>query len=894
MFDLEAAIKKWRTGLAGSLTLDDGYKTELEAHLRDKIADLIGQGSNPEQAFREAVAAMGGTEKIDAEFFKATTTKRHGRPSWQPPRFMPALLWNYVKIALRKTRRQKGYSFINIAGLALGMAACLLIISYIHHELSFDRFHRDADRIFRVTIDAVLGGNPINAPRSPAPLAPYLAAKYPEVRSAARILQWSVLPVRHADKEAVPANVVFGEPSVFDVFTFPLVRGDARTALARPYTAILSESAAALTFGTENPVGKFLKVDEKYDFEITGVMRDIPQNSHLQFDLLCSLETYFSWSPAMRDLWFGNFKSYTYLRLTRPEARKPLEAKLPAVVEEKMGKALKALKANFRFRLQPLTDIHLRSKMQWEYGPNGDILYVYIFAAIAVFILAIACMNFINLATARATRRGREVGLRKVVGARRGDLIGQFLGESIITSLASLLVAWILVRLALPLFKSLSGIELTFGLRELAWLVPVVVGLVLVCGIAAGSYPAFYLSSFQPVKTLKPGWQGGSGNARFRRLLVVSQFVFSIAMIIGTRTIADQIRYMKNKDLGFQKDQVLAIQPAGGKDSPAPERVKAQLKSIPGVADVAAAEFVPGQDQSSQSIDIVIPEGYAGNSNLLFRRLFADADFVRTMGMTIVRGRDFSRDFPSDAGNAILLNEEAARKTGWADPIGKTIKILADPKGDRYETRTVVGVVKDFHFSSLRDVIEPIWISNELDGESFYLVKFRTKDVARLLADLKNSWRALVPGGRFDYFFVDESFAAQYRSEERLNRIFSSFSLLAVAIACLGLFGLASYLAEQRKKEIGVRKVLGSSVGQVIGLLSREFLKLVGLAALIAWPIAYFAMSTWLRGFAYRTGLSLWTFLGSAAAALSIAFVAVGYQAYRAGSANPMDSLKYE
>ena len=892
MFDLETAVRKWKRELSGSPTLEDGYQAELEAHLRDKINDLVEHGANPEQAFREAVAALGANEKIDAEFFKAHTIKRHGRPASQPPRFMPALFWNYLKIALRKIKRQKGYSFINIAGLGLGMASCLLIVFYIHHELSFDRFHRDADRIFRITTDAVLGDNPINAPRSPSPLAPYLILKYPEVLGAARIVQWSSFPVRFADKEFAPSNIAFADPALFDVLTFPLLRGDAKTALGRPYTVVLTERLARMYFGTENPVGKFLKVNDRYDFEVTGVMKDVPPNSHLKFDLLCSLETYFSWSPGVRNLWFGNFIYFTYLRLNRPEAQKALEAKLPSLVEEKMGSALKAIKGKFRFQLQPLAEIHLRSHLQWEYGPNGDILYIRIFAAVAVVILIIACINFMNLATARSARRAREVGVRKVVGAGRSDLIGQFLGESISTSLLALMAALVLVKLALPLFKSISGIELAPGSGQAAWLVPVLFGLVLFSGLAAGSYPAFYLSSFRPVKVLKGGGKIGSGNTRFRRILVVGQFVLSIAMIIGTRTIADQIRYMKNKDLGFQKNQVLAIHAAGGKTPPSPDQVTSELKEIPGVADAAAAGFVPGQDRSDQSIDIVVPEGSPGNSNLLFRRFNADADFVRTMGMKIVKGRDFSRDISSDAENAILLNEEAVRKIGWVDPIGHTLRILL---GDsQYETKTVVGVVGDFHFSSLRDTIEPIYIANKLVRSNFFVVKIGTENIDRLLLKLKQAWKTISPGGSFDYFFLDERFDAQYRTEERLNKIFSSFSLLAIAIACLGLFGLASFLAEQKKKEIGIRKVLGASRRDAVGLLSREFLKLVSLAALIAWPIAYFAVNGWLRGFAYRTNISPLTFLGAGLAALAVAFLTVSYQAVRAASANPADSLKYE
>lgn len=892
MFDLESAIRSWRRGLAASPTLEEGYQAELEEHLRDKIEDLVAQGMEPEAAFGEAAAALGRRDKIDAEFFKAHTPRRHGRPSWQAPRFMPALLWNYWKTAVRKARRQMAYSFINIAGLALGMAACLLIAFYIRQELGYDRFHRDADRIVRVTIDAVLGGNPINAPRSPAPLAAHLASSYPEVRASARIVQWDSLPVRLGDRELGPAEMAFADPALFDVFTFPLALGEAPSALSRPYTLVLTKPAAELYFGTDNPVGRFLKIDGRLDFEVTGVLQDIPRNSHLPFDMLCSLETYFSMNPGVRDLWFGNFKYFTYLRLRRPEDRGLLEAKLPGLVEDKMGRALKSLKSVFRFRLQPLTSIHLRSHLQWEYADNGSILYVYLFGAVAVVILAIACINFINLTTARSARRAKEVGLRKVVGASRLDLIGQFLGESIGTSAMALCLALVAAQASLPLVKALTGFDLSAGARLGIWLVPPLLGLALFCGLAAGGYPAFYLSSFQPGQVLKTGSQAGPGSPRFRRILVVGQFTLSVAMMIGTQTIGDQIRYMKSRDLGFRKDQVLVVIPAGGNDRPSPERVKAALREIPGVVSAAVAAFVPGQDQGEQSIDVVVPEGAARSANLLLRRFNADPDFVRTLGMTIVKGRDVSERIPSDAGQAVLLNEEAVRQTGWADPIGKTIRVYGG--NDQYETKTVVGVVKDFHYSSLRDAIEPAYITGALGGAGLFVVKLKTDSVARLLADLKDAWRAAFPGGRFDYVFVDEGFRTAYRQEERLNSIFTSFSLLAVAIACLGLFGLASYMAEQRRKEIGIRKVLGASVGSVVGLFAGEYLKLVGLAALIAWPIAFFAMSTWLRGFAYRTGIRPETFLGSAAAALAIAFLTVAYQARRAALADPAASLKCE
>ena len=798
-----------------------------------------------------------------------------------------AMFKNYLKTALRNLRKQKGYSFLNISGLALGMACSILIIFYIHHELSYDRFHAGADRIYRVTMQGMLNGEPLNVAVAPTPLAPSLMSGYPEIVGAARIRKRDTTSVAFADKEFIETGIVYADPAFLEVFTFPLIRGDVKTALERPYTVVLTERTARKYFGRDDPLGKFLKFNNRADFAVTGVIKDIPQNSHLKFDMVCSMETSFVMDPGLRENWFSDISGHTYVRLGRPEQKKPLEAKLPALMEEKMGRALKAFKGSVQFHLQPLADIHLRSKLQWEYGANGDILYIYIFAAIAVVILTIACMNFMNLATARSARRAREVGMRKVVGACRRDLIWQFLGESTSTSLLALMVALVFVKLALPLFQSISGIELTIGAGELAWLIPAFFGLVLVVGFAAGSYPTIYLSAIRPVKVLKGGVEAGPESARFRRILVVGQFVLSIAMIIGTRVIADQIRYMKSKDIGFQKDQVLAIRTSDDKILQTLDQVKARLKEVPGVLEVSATSRVPGQGQSTNA---VIPEG--SGTGTIYRYINADADYLRTMGMTVVKGRDFSKDILSDAHDAILINETTVRKLGWDDPVGKTIKIALS--FNKYQPKTVVGVVKDFNFTSLRNSIEPLLINNELRELEVLAVKLKAADAGQVITELKKAWKTISPGKLFDYFFVDELFDAQFRSEERLNRIFSSFSLLAIAIACLGLFGLASFLAEKMKKEIGIRRVLGASIGQVVGLLSREFLLLVGLAALIAWPVAYFATNVWLRGFAYRTSLHPWTFIGSGLGALAIALLTVSVQAVRAASANPVDSLKNE
>jgi len=888
MFDIEKAVREWRRGLRKLESFEDGFVAELESHLRDEFDRQKEKGSSDASAFAKAVSLVGRPESIAEEYYKTNAGPLAASPSWTKSRFSPALIGNYLKVALRTIRRHKGYSFINIAGLALGMACSILIIFYIQHELSYDRFHANADRIFRVAVDGMLGGQSINGAVTPNPLAPALSSRYPEVVAAARFYKRDAMSVKFADREFMESGIVYADPAIFDVFTFPMIRGNVKAALERSRTVVLTESTAKKYFGTEDPIGKFLKFNNQSDYAVTGVIRDVPQNSHLKLSLICSMETFFARNPVLRDNWFNEGNSYTYIRLDRPETRKPLEAKLADLMEEKFGKLLRAAKGRLQFRLQPLTAIHLHSHLQWEFGANSDILYIYIFAAIAAVILAIACVNFMNLATARSARRAREVGLRKVVGAGRRDLMGQFLGESTSTSLLALAVALVFVKLALPLFKSISGIELALGVGQLSWLIPVFFGLVLFVGLAAGIYPAVYLSAIRPVKALKGGPEAGSGNARFRRILVVGQFVLSIAMISGTRIIEDQIRFMKNRDLGFQKDQILAINTSDQTILKNLEQVKSRFKEIPGILEVSATSHVPGQTPNN---NIVTPEGLETAMKCCFIR--ADADYVRTMGMEIVKGRNFSKDMISDGKNAILINETAVRKLAWQDPIGKTMKVGgAGPL--QFSSKTVVGVVRDFNYSSLRNSIEPFYIDNDMSSLDVLAVKIKADQAGRIVGELKKAWKTISPDKLFDFFFVDELFDAQYRSEERLNTIFSSFSLMAIAIACLGLFGLASYMAERRKKEVGIRKVLGASIGEVVGLLSAQFLKLVGLAALIAWPIAYLGMSIWLRGFAYRTPISPWTFVFSGLAALAIAFLTVSYQAVRAASANPVDSLKYE
>jgi putative ABC transport system permease protein len=806
------------------------------------------------------------------------------------------LLWegsmfkNYLKTGWRNIKRQKGYSIINIAGLALGMACAILIVFYIHHELSFDRFHEKADRIFRVVIDATLKQNQVVVPAAQMAFGPTLAKDYPEVAAAVRVQSLSKTMVKYADRSFYETGLLYADASFFDVFTFPFVAGDPKTALARANTVVLTERIAKKYFGGKNPVGRFIRLNDEADFAVTGVIKDVPSHSHLQFDILVSFETRLSSNPQLGQDWM-NVNTPTYVLFRNRRGPEEIEPKLAALVEERLGSFLKSLGGKMSYSFQPLSRVHLFSRFTMDLAPNnGDIQYIYTFAAIALFIVGIACINFMNLATARSARRAREIGLRKVVGARRSALFAQFLGEATTHSLLSLMVGLVLVRLALPLFKSISGIDLRIGASQLAWLVPSFFGLALFVSLAAGSYPAVYLSALQPVDTLKGSWKAGPGSGRFRRVLVVVQFLIGISLIISTGVIRRQLDFMRSRNLGFSTDQILVTRIDDPSIFPEIEAVKARLREIPGVVSAAMTQAVPGQ-MTEANVQPFVPEGFSESEPLLFRQFSIDADFVPTLGLEIVQGRNFSKGISTDA-DAVIINEATVRKLGWADPVGKKIK--SPTLGTvSWREKTVIGVIRDFHFLGLREVIEPFLLDLGT-REDQLIIKLKTERLSTVIQELERVWKEIDPVRPLDFFFLDGFFDAQYRSEEKLSRLFSAFTGLAVAIACLGLFGLASFMAEQKAKEIAIHKILGASVRKILARLSLEFLKLVALATILAWPTAYFIMNAWLRNFAYRAALNLWTFLIAGGVALTIAFLSVAAQAFRAAVSDPVNSLRHE
>jgi len=799
-----------------------------------------------------------------------------------------AMLKNYLKIAFVNLRKHKAFSFINILGLAIGIACSILITAYVFHELSYDKFHKNADRIYRLRSDLKISGDHLNIPKSSPPMAEYLVQNYPEVLNAVRIRSLGRMPVRYRDNLYYEDRLFLADHSLFEIFTFPMIEGDLQTALKTAYSIIITEDMAKKYFGEEDPLGKVLSINNQWDFTVKGIVKNVPQNSHFTFNMLCSFETYAQENKSDMQNWLS-INNYTYILLREGYDYKQLEQKFPEMIEKHAGRLLKYVKGEMSLFLQPLTSIHLHSNLMQEISGNSNIAYVYIFSAIAVFILAIACINFMNLSTARSASRAQEVGMRKVLGADRGRIIRQFLSESMFFSLISLAVALLLVDLALPLFRSLSGVDLSINYIKTPWLIPGLIGLAVLVGLAAGSYPAFFLSAFRPARVMKGLFESGTAGSRFRSVLVIIQFSISVVLIVGTIIVSNQLHYMKNRRLGFQKEQIVVVPISDESTLDSVRPLKEDLRSHTGVLSVAASSHVPGE---TTYINPFVPEGFTLEEMQYMGELYVDHDFIPTIGIEMAAGRNFSADLQTDRNESCIINETAVNKFGWDNPIGKTVHELSRSK--QLNKKTVIGVVKDFHIESLHKQISPLFIGYTTHIFNSLSIRISSEKIPETIAFLRDKMSEWDPYRPFEYAFLDDSFDAQYRAEERLSSIFSYFSVLAIFIACLGLFGLASFTAERRTKEIGIRKVLGASVPGIVVLLSKEFTKWVLVANAIAWPVAYFFLSRWLQGFAYRMNITFLTFVFAGVISLAIALGTVSYQAFKAATSNPTDSLRYE
>jgi len=799
-----------------------------------------------------------------------------------------------VKTALRNIFRHKLYSFLNIIGLSIGIASCILIIFYVHNELSYDRFNVNADLIYRLCPTITTAERSMRLTTNAHPMAPMLKEDYPEIEEYVRFTPYGGKQiVEHDGIVFYEERFVWTDDTLFDVFSFELIKGDEETALRAPYSLVLTQDIARKYFGTEDPIGRELRVNQNDLYKVTGVMKNVPQTSHIRPEIFASISS-LELKPtgnSVRDL-LSSINYFTYFQLREGTAIPELEQKFAGFIDKHLGPVLKNLGGSVALDLQPLTDIYLHSDRENEMERTSDITYVYLFAGIGLFILLLACLNFMNLSTARSANRAKEVGLRKVVGAHKSQLMRQFLGESSILTFISIILSLVLVFISTPLFRNISGKNLSAASILNPVLLAGLLGLFVVISFIGGSYPAFFLSAFRPVEVLQGKLRRGSKRSILRIAMVSLQFTVSIVLIIGTLIVGKQLNYIRNKKLGYEKDHIVTLQMRDPETQKKHETLKEIISRHPNVLATSASATTPLGWNDFRGDHA---EGKPENEVFMMFAQFVDHDFFDLYEMKIVQGREFSDEYPADAKEAIIVNQTMASKLGWTDdPINKTVdNNLAPGRTRQYR---VVGVVEDYHFQSLHDSIAPMVIYNSclFGGFDQISVKVRPENIQETIGFLKTTWESFDSKFPFEYAFLNDQYDQLYRAEERLGQLFGYFTLLAIAIGCLGLFGLTSFTAEQRTKEIGIRKVLGASVPGIVSMLVREFTRWVVLAVFIAWPIGYFVMSTWLQSFAYRIDLGIGTFLLAAFMAFIIAVITVCYQSIKAALSNPVQALKYE
>ena len=803
------------------------------------------------------------------------------------------MIRNYIKTAFRSLKKNYGFTVINVLGLSVGLATCLLIVFYVVDELSYDKYNTKAERIYRVTVEAMLNGHGGTYATSEGPLEAALKDNFPEIEKTTRMVNKDGLftsprkfSVRKGNSNIQEQKIVFTESSLFDIFTLPVISGDAAKSLDEPHSAVITESTAKKYFNKTDVVGQMLTINDTSLYKITAVIKDIPSQSHFNYDFFLS----FSTLPEGKASGWGYSGVHNYI-LVKPGANvKNLESRIRDIELKNSPGSAKIWSSGgnyFRTVLTPLLDIHLRSNSEYEFDKGGNIQYVYLFSFIAIIILLIACVNFMNLSTARSSNRAREVGVRKVLGSARKYLVAQFLTESMLVTLVSTAIAIMLSVLLLPLFNQMSGKDLAFSAHSLTWLLPSSLVVVIVIGFLAGSYPAFYLSAFQPIEVLKGKLATGFKGSFLRSFLVVFQFSISIFLIIATLVIYNQLNYIHNTNLGFDRTQVLVVKNTNVLGNQA-KIFKQEIKQLPGVVNATMSTYQPtGEDRlktglfPDRTIDI--------KKDVLSEFWSVDEDYVNTMGMKLTAGRDFSKLLASDTA-ALIVNQAFVDKFGWKGVLNKSVFRFSHGLQEYH----VIGVVKDFHFESLKDKISPLALTYSPDNGALS-IRMHTSDLTALMSKIESSWKELSPNQQFAYSFMDADFDATYHTEQRVGTLFVSFSTLAIVIACLGLFGLAAYAAEQRTKEIGIRKVLGASVSGIVGMLSIDFIKLVIISILIASPLAWLFMNKWfLQDFAYRVEFHWWILVIAGFVAVLIAFVTISFQAIKAALTNPVKSLRSE
>ena len=795
---------------------------------------------------------------------------------------------NLFKISIRNLRKDKGYATINILGLTIGITCSLFLFMYLLDEISYDRYHKNADNIYRIVANIKEPDDAFTWAVVQMPLADELRDNYPEVKNAVRFFDMSRDLFKVGDKEFYEAKFFFTDSTVFDMFSYDFLAGDPNTALDAPNAIVLTESIARKYFDDpQSALNQSLHAERRNeDFKVTGIMKDVPLNSHFRFEALISRSS----RPDFQGGW-GGFGITTYIQLPAGYDLDKMQGSFDKVVKEKVNPIFEPIGVKVSYALQRITDIHLHSKIQDEAEEGGDISYVYIFGAVAAFMLIIACINYMNLSTARSANRAKEVGLRKVMGSQRGQLVAQFLTESVLVSMISLVLALALIYGLLPSFNTLANKQLSMATLLQPVILASLLGIVVFTGIVGGSYPAFYLSGFNPVNVLKGKLSVKGGSSVFRKTLVVVQFGLSIFMLISTLIVFDQLQFLRDKDLGFNKDNVVRLSLSNREMRDKGEVLAEQLRRLPEVLSVGRADASPGEGIGKALFKVEDAEGKMVDRGVdLFS---ADYDFLGTLDMKITQGRNFSKDNLGDTLNAVLVNESMVTRMGWKDPMGKKFLIGGGPAGPT--ERKVIGVVKDYNQNSLYDVIEPLMI---LFGknQNYVFVRLAPGDIKASIKSVEKAWQDVFQGRELEYTFLDQDLDSQYKADQKRSQIFTAFSILTIIIACLGLLGLAAFSTEQRTQEIGIRKVIGADVGGLILLVSGEFFMWVGIGLVLAVPGAWYFTNHWLQNFAYRIDMvAEWpTFLLSAILAFAITFITVGFHVIRAAVANPVNSLRSE
>ncbi len=794
------------------------------------------------------------------------------------------MLKNLFKTAIRNIFKDFGYSSLNILGLTLGIASALFLIIYIADEISYDKYHENAERIYRVTSHITETDDEFTWIVAQVPFAPQVVQDYPEVEHSVRFIDNGRELFKYEDKEFYEESFFYTDSNTFDVFTYEFIKGNPVDVLTEPNTIVLTETVAAKYFGKEDPIGKSL-VNRDDTYKVTGVIKDVPNNSHFRFEGLMSRS---SLPPDFGNSW-GNFGVFTYIQLPENIDYKDFENKIQEMYGKYMAEIFERMGIKIEYVLEPITDIHLKSTNSGEPEPTGSYAYVIIFAIVALFLILIAAMNYMNLSTARSTKRAREVGLRKVVGSHREALILQFITESTLFVFISLILSIILVVLLLPQFNQLAGKAFEINVLYSPVVIISVIAVIVVIGIFGGSYPAFYLSRFNPVNVLKGEITKGTSGSMFRKVLVVIQFTISVAMIVSTLVVYKQLNYLKTKDLGYEMENVVSLQFTTREMVNKYPVLKQALLKNPNIKYVGSTGTRVGEGSGKVILNVETEDGMQERGINLAS---VDHDFIEALGITMKEGRDFQEDMPSDTLLGVIVNETMAKRLNWENPIGKRVE-MQGRGGQEFLRATVVGVMKDFHQTGMYNEIETILYFYRVNNRLVY-IKLANASVQETIKFIENAWNEVFPEQPFEYSFLSDRFNEQFGADEKRGFIFTLFTVLAILIACLGLFGLASYTVEQRTKEIGIRKVVGASEGTVVKLISREFLILATISILLAFPLSFYFMRDWLQQFVYRTNLGLFVFIIAGLITITITFITISYQAWKAANANPAESLRVE